>query len=205
MMGKFDCQRGLNWRQSRIASATPCCAGTNISGCMDYEGFLTINDLSSLTHKYCTSAPFSGGGAQTGSASSACLFGGLIEIYSMTEGAWSACCYAHEHPDKLHTVGIAWGAATVINPVDETAQPSAGLAEMASWSRPVADDDVGAYKNSRRRPREPSWYGRKCADPLAADGAISAKVTTADGLYHLMGRSKDMIISGGFNIYRRFW
>ena len=31
--------------------------------------------------------------------------GGLIEYYGMTEGGGSFVLVAHEHPDKLHTVG----------------------------------------------------------------------------------------------------
>jgi acyl-CoA synthetase (AMP-forming)/AMP-acid ligase II len=59
-------------------------------------------DLSSFQMKFCTSAPF-------GAALKADILkrwpGGLIEYYGMTEGGGSCGLIAHEHPDKLHTVG----------------------------------------------------------------------------------------------------
>ena len=59
-------------------------------------------DLSALKLKYCTSAPFP---ADLKAEAVRRMPGGLIEIYGMTEGGVSTLLYAHEHPDKLHTVG----------------------------------------------------------------------------------------------------
>ena len=59
-------------------------------------------DLSRFRMKFCTSAPFS-------AALKADILkrwpGGLIEYYGMTEGGGTCMLHAHEHPDKLHTVG----------------------------------------------------------------------------------------------------
>ena len=59
-------------------------------------------DLSSFRMKFCTSAPFA-------AALKADVLerwpGGLVEYYGMTEGGGTCILEAHEHPDKLHTVG----------------------------------------------------------------------------------------------------
>ena len=60
------------------------------------------HDLKSFHMKFCTSAPFN-------AALKADVLkrwpGGLVEFYGMTEGGGSCILNAHEHPDKLHTVG----------------------------------------------------------------------------------------------------
>ena len=59
-------------------------------------------DLSSYITKFATSAPFAADlKAEVLRRSS----GGLSEWYGMTEGGGTCQLVAHEHPDKLHTVG----------------------------------------------------------------------------------------------------
>ena len=59
-------------------------------------------ELSAYRMKYSTSAPFS---AELKAEVLRRWPGGLIEYYGMTEGGGSCMLLAHEHPDKLHTVG----------------------------------------------------------------------------------------------------
>ena len=59
-------------------------------------------DLSSFVMKFCTSAPFS---AKLKREVLDRWPGGLTEYFGMTEGGGSCWLLAHEHPDKLHTVG----------------------------------------------------------------------------------------------------
>ncbi|WP_156680020.1 class I adenylate-forming enzyme family protein, partial [Phenylobacterium sp. Root77] len=59
-------------------------------------------DLSSFRMKFSTSAPFS---PEIKADVLKRWPGGLIEYYGMTEGGGSCGLVAHEHPDKLHTVG----------------------------------------------------------------------------------------------------
>ena len=60
-------------------------------------------DLSSYQAKFSTSAPLN---AQTKrDILKRWPAGGLIEFYGMTEGGISFTLVAHEHPDKLDTVG----------------------------------------------------------------------------------------------------
>ena len=65
---------------------------------MDFPGFDQY-DLSAFTHKYCTSAPFS---AELKAEVLERMPGGLIEIYSMTEGGVLCILLAHAFPEKLH-------------------------------------------------------------------------------------------------------
>jgi acyl-CoA synthetase (AMP-forming)/AMP-acid ligase II len=60
------------------------------------------HDLSSFRMKFCTSAPFA---AALKADVLARWPGGLVEFYGMTEGGGTCILAAHEHPDKLHTVG----------------------------------------------------------------------------------------------------
>ncbi|WP_156680016.1 AMP-binding protein, partial [Phenylobacterium sp. Root77] len=59
-------------------------------------------DLGSYVVKFSTSAPFS---AEVKADVLKRWPGGLVEFYGMTEGGGSCMLLAHEHPDKLHTVG----------------------------------------------------------------------------------------------------
>ena len=159
---------------------------------MEYEGFGAY-DLSSYKLKYCTSAPFA-------PALKADVLkrwpGGLVEIYSMTEGGVVCLLLAHEHPDKLHTVGIPWKGSEVFT-IDEAGNrlPPGETGELVGRSATM----MSGYQNQPEKTREGYWI-----DP--DDGSIWQRMgdigrVDADGFVELLGRSKDMIISGGFNIY----
>lgn len=149
-------------------------------------------DLSSFRMKYCTSAPFS---ADLKREVLARWPGGLIEFYGMTEGGASFALRAHEHPDKLHTVGkIALGG--VVRIVDEQGEDvgegqagevitSAPGIMIGYHNRPEATAEV-VYTD----PAGQRWLRTGDIGQLDADGFLS-----------IIDRKKDMIISGGFNIY----
>ena len=150
-------------------------------------------DLSAMRMKYCTSAPFP---AELKAEVLRRMPGGLIEIYSMTEGGVVCILYAHEHPDKLHTVG----------------QPAPGslLKVVGEDGREVAPGEPGelygrsptmmsGYNNAPGKTAEAQW-----TDP--ADGSVWMKMgdigrVDGDGFVELVGRAKDVIISGGFNVF----
>lgn len=158
---------------------------------MEYEHFDDY-DLSSYWLKYCTSAPFA-------PALKADVLkrwpGGLVEIYSMTEGGVVCLLQAHEHPDKLHTVGIPWKGSEVFT-IDEAGNrlPPGEVGELVGRSATM----MSGYQNQPEKTREASWFDE--------DGSRWQRMgdigrVDADGFVELLGRSKDMIISGGFNIY----
>ncbi|MEO9599988.1 class I adenylate-forming enzyme family protein [Parasphingorhabdus sp.] len=192
LMRKFDCQRWLELAQKHRATHTML-VPVQYQRLMDFEGFDDY-DLSTFTHKYCTSAPFS---AELKAEVIARMPGGLIEIYSMTEGGVVCILLAHAHPDKLHTVGIAWAGSEVIT-VDEELKPlpPGEMGELVGRSQTM----MSGYQNQPEKTAEASWYDEN-GDRWQRMGDIGR--VDKDGFITLMGRSKDMIISGGFNIYPR--
>lgn len=192
LMRKFDCQRWLELAQNNRATHTML-VPVQYQRLMDFDGFDDY-DLSTFTHKYCTSAPFS---AELKAEVIKRFPGGLIEIYSMTEGGVVCILLAHAHPDKLHTVGMAWGGSEVIT-VDEELNrlPPGTMGELVGRSQTM----MSGYQNQPEKTEEASWYDEKGArwQRMGDIGKVDE-----DGFITLMGRSKDMIISGGFNIYPR--
>ena len=192
LMPKFDSQKWLELAQQHRTTHIML-VPVQYQRLMDYDRFDDY-DLSALALKYCTSAPFS---AELKAEVLRRMPGGLVEIYSMTEGGVVCLLLAHEHPDKLHTVGIAWGDSEVIT-VDEQLNrlPAGEMGELVGRSRTM----MSGYQNQPEKTEEASWYD--------ADGGRWQRMgdigrVDAEGFVTLMGRSKDMIISGGFNIYPR--
>ncbi len=192
LMQKFDVRGWLERCQEHRATHTML-VPVQYQRLMDFEDFDSY-DLSSLWLKYCTSAPFS---AELKAEVLERMPGGLVEIYSMTEGGVVCILLAHEHPDKLHTVGIPWDGSEVIT-VDEDLQrlPTGETGELVGRSRTM----MNGYQNQPDKTEEGYWYDDN-GDRWQRMGDIGR--VDEDGFVTLMGRSKDMIISGGFNIYPR--
>lgn len=190
IMPKFDVTGYLERAQAHRITHTML-VPVQYKRLMEYEGFNDY-DLSSYRLKYCTSAPFA-------PALKADVLkrwpGGLVEIYSMTEGGVVCLLLAHEHPDKLHTVGIPWKGSEVFT-IDEAGNrlPPGETGELVGRSATM----MSGYQNQPEKTREGYW--------IDSDGSIWQRMgdigrVDADGFVELLGRSKDMIISGGFNIY----
>lgn len=190
IMPKFDVTGYLERAQAHRITHTML-VPVQYKRLMEYEGFDDY-DLSSYRLKYCTSAPFA-------PALKADVLkrwpGGLVEIYSMTEGGVVCLLLAHEHPDKLHTVGIPWKGSEVFT-IDEAGNrlPPGETGELVGRSATM----MSGYQNQPEKTREGYW--------IDSDGSIWQRMgdigrVDADGFVELLGRSKDMIISGGFNIY----
>jgi long-chain acyl-CoA synthetase len=150
------------------------------------------HDLKSFHMKFCTSAPFS-------AALKADVLkrwpGGLVEFYGMTEGGGSCILNAHEHPDKLHTVGRPANGSDV-RLIDEQGGevPPGEAGEVVGRSAGM----MSGYHGQPEKTREVEWFdaeGRR----YIRTGDIGR--FDADGFLILFDRRKDMIISGGFNIY----
>jgi acyl-CoA synthetase (AMP-forming)/AMP-acid ligase II len=190
LMSKFDVVQYLERAQKHRITHTML-VPVQYKRLMEYAEFDQF-DLSSYRLKYCTSAPFA-------PALKADVLkrwpGGLVEIYSMTEGGVVCLLLAHEHPDKLHTVGIPWKGSEVFT-IDEAGNrlPPGEIGELVGRSATM----MSGYQNQPEKTREASWF-----EP---DGSRWQRMgdigrVDADGFVELLGRSKDMIISGGFNIY----
>jgi len=160
----------------------------------DFDEF----DLSSFRFKFCTSAPFS---AALKADVLARWPGALVEYYGLTEGGGTCILQAHLHRDKLHTVGQP-APGHDIRLIDEAGieVPRApGGASLASGE--VVGRSPGMMTGYHRQPEltaQSEWW----------DGQGRRYIRTGDigrfdedGFLVLQDRRKDMIISGGFNIY----
>ena len=158
---------------------------------MDLAGFDRF-DLRSMQVKQSTSAPFD---ADLKADVLARFPGRLIEVYGLTEGGVSSVLDASAHPQRLDTVGrpAAGVELKVIDTADAELPPGA-IGEVIGhspwmmtgyWGRP----DLTAAMQ---------WHHR--------DGRVFFRsgdlgFLDADGFLHIVGRRKEMINSGGFNIY----
>ena len=149
-------------------------------------------DLSSFVAKFCTSAPFA---AELKADVLKRWPGGLIEYYGMTEGGGSCALLAHEHPNKLHTVGMPMPGHEV-RLIDEDGNfvGPGEIGEIVGRS-PVM---MKHYLNQPQKTAETFWHDAE-GNRWVRTGDIGK--FDADGFLMLMDRKKDMIISGGFNIY----
>ena len=152
-------------------------------------------DLSSFQAKFSTSAPFR---AELKADVLARWPGGLIEFYGMTEGGGTCILEAHLYPDKLHTVGTP-AATSDIRLIDEDDR------ELPPGVTGVPGEVVGrspgmmtGYHMQPEKTREVEWFDAT-GQRFIRTGDVGR--FDEDGFLTLVDRRKDMIISGGFNIY----
>ena len=149
-------------------------------------------DLSSFKCKLSTSAPL------RSQIKADCLKrwpGRLVEIYGLTEGGGSCMLEANLFPDKLHTVGKP-GEDVELKFLDEQGQElqPGEIGEIAGRASLMMK---GYYKQAEKT-RELFWYDRE--GRLFFKSGDMGKLDE-DGFLVLLDRKKDMIISGGFNVY----
>ncbi|MDB5724136.1 MAG: acyl--CoA ligase [Novosphingobium sp.] len=190
LMPKFDTRRYLELAEAERATHT-------ILVPVQYQRLLDLPefddfDLSAFRFKACTSAPF-------GAALKADILkrwpGRLVEYYGMTEGGGSCILRADEHPDKLHTVGQP-AEGHDIRLIDEAGNevPPGEIGEVVGRSETM----MTGYHGLPDKTRQAEWYdpeGRR----FIRHGDLAR--FDDDGFLILVGRAKDVIISGGFNVY----
>ena len=150
------------------------------------------HDLSAFVVKQCTGAPLT---ATLKHAVSERWPGRLLEIYGLTEGGCTCILDVAAAPDKAHTVGKPAGGND-IRVIDEAGNP---------LPPGMPGEVIG---------RSPTMMSRYFGNPAATeafywrdpDGTLFHRtgdigVFDAEGFLTLLDRKKDMIISGGFNIY----
>ncbi len=154
----------------------------------DFDEF----DLSSMRVKFSTSAPLR---ADIKADVLARFPGKLIEYYGLTEGGGVTVLVASEHPDKLHTVG---------QPV-----PNSDIRLIDDTGREVPQGEVGEIVG-RSPTMMAGYFGRDdlTEDYIWRNAAGDVYYRSGDmgrfdedGFLILSDRKKDMIISGGLNIY----
>ncbi len=164
---------------------------------MDHPDFGTFN-LNSFRFKFCTSAPFH---ASLKAAVLARWPGALVEYYGLTEGGGTCVLQAHLHPHKLHTVGQP-AEGHDIRLIDESGAEIPRLPGGASRGEgEVVGRSPGMMTGYHGQPAltaQAEWFdaeGRR----YIRSGDIGR--FDDDGFLVLMDRRKDMLISGGFNVY----
>jgi acyl-CoA synthetase (AMP-forming)/AMP-acid ligase II len=190
LMAKFDALKFLELCQAhRVTSAM--LVPVQYRRILDVPTFDSF-DLSSFRMKFCTSAPFS---AELKAEILRRWPGGLIEFYGMTEGGGSCMLVAHEFPDKLHTVGRPIPGHD-IKLIDDAGN-ILGVGQPGEVvGRSVAM--MNGYHNRPDKTSEAEWWS---ADGQRYIRTGDIAVMDEDGFFTLIGRKKDMIISGGINIY----
>ncbi len=190
LMKKFDARGFLELAERERATNTMLVPVQyrRIMALEDFDRF----DLSSFVMKYCTSAPFP-------AALKADVLkrwpGGLVEIYGMTEGGATFILEAHQHPDKLHTVGKpAPGHIAKVIDEDGNELPQGSVGELVGRSPAM----MTGYNNRPDATKAMHWYDAE-GNLFYRHGDIGR--IDEDGFLTLMDRAKDMIISGGFNIF----
>ncbi|MFD2181672.1 class I adenylate-forming enzyme family protein [Rhodoplanes azumiensis] len=150
------------------------------------------HDLSALEVAQCTSAPMP---LVMKREILARWPGRFVEVYGVTEGGVTLILDASAHPDKLHTVGRP--------------APGNDVRLIGEDGREVAPGETGEVVG--RSPFMMTGYWRRPdADAAlrwqAPDGSVYFRsgdlgAFDAEGFLVLQGRKKELIISGGFNIY----
>jgi long-chain acyl-CoA synthetase len=190
LMEKFDAKEFLELAQTHRATQAML-VPVQYRRLMSYPDF-DAYDLSSFRMKFSTSAPFA---AELKADVLKRWPGGLMEFYGMTEGGGAFVLVAHEHPDKLHTVGRA-APGTDIRLIDEDGREVGvgEIGEIVGHSGAM----MNGYHNQPGKTAEAEWRDAT-GKRFIRTGDVGR--IDEDGFLTLMDRKKDMIISGGFNIY----
>lgn len=190
LMGKFDARRWLEIAEAERITHTMLVP-------VQYKRLLDIPDfddfdLSEMKVKWSTSAPL----RHDVKLDALTRFPGtLTELYGLTEGGGITMLPAHDHPDKLHTVGRP--------------APGSDIRLIDDQGREVAQGEVGEIVG-RSPTMMAGYFGR---DDLTEaylwrddQGRVYFRSGDMgrfdeDGFLILSDRKKDMIISGGLNIF----
>ncbi len=190
LMRKFDAAQYLQLAQQHHATHTMLVPVQyqRLLDCPAFDG----TDLSCLQHKFCTSAPFK---AILKAAVLRRWPGKLIEYYGMTEGGVRCELHCHDFPDKLHTVGRA-GPGADIRFIDEHGNelPPGAQGEIVGASAGM----MTGYYRLPEKTREAEWFSAS-GERFIRSGDVGQ--LDEDGFIVLGDRKKDMIITGGFNVY----
>jgi len=190
LMRKFDARRFLELAEQHRATHTML-VPVQYSRIMALPDFDTF-DLSSFRFKTCTSAPFS---AALKADVLARWPGLLVEYYGMTEGGGGAILICNQFPDKLHTVGRppeGYDVRLIDEDGNEVGPGETG--EIVGRSPNM----MNGYHRREEATRATLWHD-KDGNAFIRHGDVGR--FDEDGFLILMDRKKDMIISGGFNIY----
>lgn len=190
LMSKFDAGAWLALAASRGATHAVM-VPVQFRRLFDHPDF-ERTDLGRLRHKFCAGAPFA---AELKAEVLRRWPGRLTEYYGLTEGGGRTELQAEAHPDKLHTVGRP-SAGNEFRLIDEDGRELAPheAGEIVGRSATM----MSGYHGLPEQTRAVEWFdaqGRR----FLRTGDVGR--FDADGFLVLLDRRKDMVISGGFNLY----
>lgn len=149
-------------------------------------------DLSSLRLKLCTSAPLR---YRVKKWILDNLPGEMLEIYGLTEGGITTMLDANRHPDKLDSVGRPVGGCEIRIIDEQGRELGPGMTGELVGRAPFM---MLGYVNRQKETRDAVWIDPS-GKPFIRSGDIGR--IDEEGFIFLSDRKKDVIISGGLNIY----
>lgn len=159
-----------------------------IMGLVDFDDF----DISSMQFWFGGSAPMT---EASKTEIAARLPGEILEMYSLTEGGVTTVLMLKHFPDKLGSVGSPTSGCDLRIIDDEDNEVGPGeIGEIVGRS----DLKMSGYLNQKDLSRDIIW--RDSAGLEFVRSGDNGRLDE-DGFLYLLDRKKDMIISGGFNIY----
>jgi long-chain acyl-CoA synthetase len=190
LMAKFDATKFLQLAAAHRATHAML-VPVQYQRIMAASAFET-SALASFKMKFSTSAPLS---AELKADVLARWPGGLVEFYGMTEGGGVCVLEAHRHPDKLGTVGRPVAGHDIRLIGDDLREvPRGEVGEVVGHSAAM----MTGYHNHPEKTAEAEWF-----DPSGKRFIRTGDLGRFDseGFLTLLDRKKDMIITGGFNVY----
>ncbi|MDD9938271.1 MAG: class I adenylate-forming enzyme family protein [Myxococcales bacterium] len=190
LMTKFDEQRFLEL-SAEYGATHAMLVPVQYQRLLAHERF-DRHDLSSYRLKLCTSAPLR---AETKRDILDRWPGDLIEIYGLTEGGAVCLLNARKHPGKLHTVGRPSRMSDVrIIDGEGRELPVGSIGEVVGRQRVMM---TGYYKKPDATAA--IMWESPAGERFQKTGDMGR--FDEDGFLQLLDRKKDVIISGGFNVY----
>jgi long-chain acyl-CoA synthetase len=190
LMDKFDAPAflGLAQRERATYAIMVPVQFQRILACPDFDDY----DLSSFRAKSCAGAPCP---IELKREILARWPGQFFDVYGMTEGGAVCMLAAHDRPDKLHTVGKPLPVHEMLIIGEDDKPVEAGKSgEIVGRSYNM----MTGYHRQTGKTREAEWFSANGQRYLRT-GDVG--YFDEEGFLVLMDRKKDMIISGGFNVY----
>jgi len=190
LMKKFDARRFLELAEANRATHAMLVPVqyARIMALPDFDAF----DLSSFVLKTCTSAPFS---AALKADIVARWPGLLVEYYGMTEGGGTTLLICNQFPYKLATVGRPIEGHDIRLIDDDGVEVDAGEVGEVVGRSPAM---MSGYFGRKEASTAAEWFDTD-GNRFIRHGDVGR--FDEDGFLTLLDRKKDLIISGGFNIY----
>ena len=190
LMAKFDARRFLELAEHyRVTHAMLVPVQyQRILADLEFDRF----DLSAFQLKLCTSAPLT---PKVIREAMERWPGNIREVYGLTEGGISTSMDCAAHPDKWDSVGTPTEGAEV-RVIDEQGNelPRGETGEIVGRAISM----MRGYINREEQTRDMLWTS---PEGLVFYRSGDMGRIDEDGFVYILDRRKDMIISGGFNIY----